>query len=72
MLHVAYVSSARCEVSMWQQQLEYKWNTKPQNCEADAQNTEPADFWQCSCTAWRWFFHLGFKNQIQEQTPYTG
>jgi len=40
------------------------WNVKPQNCEADAQSTEPAGFWQCSCTALRIFFSWVNKNQI--------
>jgi len=45
--YVAYMSSTRCRVSCWQQQLECEWNAKCQNCEADAQRTEPAGFLQC-------------------------
>jgi len=44
LLHVAYMTSARCEVSCWQQQLECEWNTNPQNFEADAQSTKLAGF----------------------------
>jgi len=32
---VGYMSSVRCEISCWQQQLDCEWHAKPQNCEAD-------------------------------------
>ena len=39
--HIKYVysqqTSARSDISCWQQQLEPEWNAKLQNCEADAQ-----------------------------------
>jgi len=47
---VAYTSSTRCWVSCWQQQLGCEWNAKPQNVRHMFKSTEPADFWQCSCT----------------------
>jgi len=31
LLHVAYMSLARCYVSCWQHRLGYQWNAKPQN-----------------------------------------
>ena len=62
------MSSARCEVSCWQQRLECERNAKPQNCETDAHSTEPASFW-CSCTAWRTFCSWVIKNQISSKPP---
>jgi len=51
-------TSAGCQVPWWQLQLDCEWDATPQNCEADAQSTEPVWFWKC-CTAY--FFQLGYQ-----------
>ena len=51
-----YISSGRCEVSFWQQQLECECNAKLWR---NAQSTEPASFWRCSCTAYSIHFPVG-------------
>jgi len=42
------------------------WNVngRRQNCQADAQSTEAAGVWQCSCTTKRTFFGWVIQNQI--------